>query len=378
MSRSLINSSTEPLSDLATDLARQTRANCHRADAAVAGRFSMCGLLLRLRNLYKWETGLPPWREEAPELVLEWVDQREDLWEGLLDELEPLPLRLNGHEIDPLDVDAINQLIASEGLIYGAGLAGGMLPVFFLGRLQETRQLNGLTVHTLGAEMSPDLYFMPGLRQGDQVYLRPAPLAYVLWDKVADPRASQARFVKFGLKEYGLERGELLAHPSWEALETVLNGELQAVLWHEAGEAASGQEAGRVFKQAVSEHPFSEVEHFARGVKDLLADTAPGGRLDAIIRERAAGPLGFYPAWLFGFPRLLFPEIDAAVMEFMDNRDWAGIEEVRQLGQARAREALTHLAKALEGGPGEDTQELVRREVILPMTGRRELPLDQV
>lgn len=370
------SASQEPLSDLARDLARQTRANCHRADAAVAGRFSMCGLLLRLRNLYKWETGLPPWREESSPLVLDWVDQREDLWESLED-VAPLSLRLDGREIDPLDTEAVNELIAPEGLIYGAGLAGGMLPVFFLGCLRETRRIDGLTVHTLGRELSPDIYFLPGLRQGDQVYLRPAPLAYVLWDKVADPRASQAKFVRFGLREYGLERGELLANPSWQAMQPVLEGELKAVLWHEAGEAASGREAQRVFQKAVSEHPFSEVEHFARGVKDLIADTAPGGRLDAIVRERAAGALGFYPAWLFGFPRLLFPEIDAAVMEFMENRQWPGIDEVRKLGQARAQKALARLAEALANGPGEDTQELVRRQVILPMTGRRDLPLDQ-
>jgi hypothetical protein len=368
--------SPESLSALAVELAQQVKANCHRADASVAGRFSMCGLLLRLRNLYKWETGMPPWREESSNLVLEWVDQREQLWEGL-EELAPLPLRLNGDELDPFEVEAVNRLIQDEGLIYGAGLAGGMLPVFFLGRLKETRRLDGLTVHTLGEEMSPDIFFLPGMRQEDRIYLRPAPLAYVLWDKVADPRASQARFVKFGLGEYGISRSELLARPSWEALAPVIEGELKAVLWHEAGEAASGEEAQRVFQKAVSEHPFSEVEHFARGVKDLLADTAPGGRLDAIIKARAAGSLGFYPAWLFGFPRLLFPEIDAAVMEFMKDRDWAGIEEVRILGHERANEAMARLASAMEAGPGEKTQELVRREVILPMTGRRDLPLDQ-
>ncbi len=365
----------EPLSALAQELVPQIKTNCHRADAAVAGRFSMCGLLLRLRNLYKWETGIPPWREESSELVLEWVDQREDLWEGL-EELSPRPLRINGNEFDPFDIEAINRLIEPEGLVYGAGLAGGMLPVFFMGRLEQTSSLNGLTVYTLGHEMSPDLFCLPGLRQGDLIYLRPAPLAYVLWDKVSDPRASQARFVKFGLREYGIERSELLAQPSWQALEPVLAGELEAVLWHEKGEAASDQEAARVLRVAVSEYPFSEVEHFTRGVKDLLADTATGGRLDAIIQQRATGPLGFYPAWIYGFPRLMLPEIDAAVMEFMIDRDWAVIEEVRELGQERAQEALARLAKALEGGPGQDTQELVRREVILPMTGRRGLPMD--
>lgn len=371
------STSKQPLSELARELVPQIKANCHRADAAVAGRFSMCGLLLRLRNLYKWETGVPPWREESSDLVLEWVDQREELWEGLED-LNPRPLRLDGRELDPFDIEAVNELLAQEGLVYGAGLAGGMLPVFFLGRLENTRQLNGLTVHTLGLEMSPDIYFLPGLRQGDLIYLRKAPLAYVLWDKVADPRASQARFVAFGLKEYGVERGELLARPSWEALQPVLAGELEAVLWHEKGEAASGEEASRVYRTAVSQHPFSEVEHFARGVKDLLADTATNGRLDAIVRERAAGALGFYPAWLYGFPRLLFPEIDAAVMEFMKSRDWSAIEEVRELGQERAQEALARLAAALKDSAGQGTEELVRREVILPLTGRRGLPLDQL
>ena len=373
----MTDESHEPLSALAQELLPQIRSNCHRADAAVAGRFSMCGLLLRLRNLYKWEAGVPPWREESSDLVLDWVDQREELWEGL-EELAPRPLRLNGSELDPFDIEAVNQLIAPEGLVYGAGLAGGMLPVFFMGRLENTRRLNGLTVHTLGPEMSPDIYFLPGLRQGDQIYLRPAPLAYVLWDKVADPRASQARFVEFGLREYGLERGELLARPSWRALQPVLAGELEAVLWHEKGEAASGQEASEILQRAVCEHPFSEVEHFARGVKDLLADTAPGGRLDAITRERAAGALGFYPAWLYGFPRLMFPEIDAAVMEFMSSRDWSLIEEVRELGQERAQEALARLTEALQEESGQGTEDLVRREVILPMTGRRGLPMDQL
>ncbi len=363
-------------SALAAQLIPQVRANCHRSDAAVAGRFSMCGLLLRLRNLYKWEVGLPPWQEEASELVLDWVSQREELWDGLED-LGPQPLELDGRRLDPFDTEAVNRLLAPEGLIYGAGLAGGLLPVFFLGRLAETRTHDGLTVHLLGEEMGRDIYFLPGLRQGDQVYLRPAPLAYVLWDKVADPRASQARFVEFGLRAYGLERREVLARPSWQALQPVLEGELEAVLWHEAGEAAAGEAASELLRRATDEHPFSEVEHFARGVKDLLADTAPGGRLASIIERRATGPLGFYPAWLFGFPRLLFPEIDAAVMEFMAHGDWAAIEEVRALGFARASQALARLAEVLEDGPGPRTQERVRQEVILPLTGRRGLPLDQ-
>ncbi len=44
----------------------QVNANCQVAAAGQAGQFSLCGTLLRLRQLYKWEHGLPPWREPEP------------------------------------------------------------------------------------------------------------------------------------------------------------------------------------------------------------------------------------------------------------------------------------------------------------------------
>jgi hypothetical protein len=358
--------------ELLAELAPQVRANCLRADAAVAGHFSLCGLLLRLRNLYKWEQGLPPWREEDPAVVLEWVDAREELWEAA--EAEPRPLILAGQSFDAFDAEGVNRLLAPEGLVYGAGLAGGLAPVFFLGRVRRSLVHHGLEVTEVDREEGKDILFLPGLRHDNQVFLRAEPMAYLVWDKVADPRPSQARFVDFGLAGYGLSRGRLLAEPSWEALAPVLEGELSAVLWHEAGEAAAGEEASRLLARAVAEHPLTELEHFARGVKDLLADTAPGGRLAGITAARAAGALGFYPAWLYGFPRLMLPEVDAAVMAFMRSGDWQEIEEVRLLGLERATEALRALAPLLALGPGEATRERARREVIEPLTGGRGLP----
>jgi hypothetical protein len=359
---------------LLAELAPQVRANCHRADAAVAGHFSLCGLLLRLRNLYKWEQGLPPWREEEPAVVLEWVDAREELWESV--DPEPLPLTLAGRTYDPFDAEGVNEVLAPEGLVYGAGLAGGLAPLFFLGRARKSSRHDGLEVTRVEREEGRDLLFVPGLRQGGRVFLRAEPLAYLVWDKVADPRPSQARFVEFGLAGYGLSRERLLAAPSWEALAPVLAGELQAVLWHEAGEAAAGEKATALLARAAAEHPLTELEHFTRGVKDLLADTAPGGRLAGITAARAAGALGFYPAWLQGFPRLLFPEVDAAVMAFMRSGDWEEIEQVRLLGRARAAEALERLAPLLELGPVELARERARREVIAPLTGGRTPPAE--
>ena len=361
---------SSPFPGLDHELTPQVRANCLLADAKVAGYFSMCGLLLRMRNLFKWEHQLPPWQEEAPQVMLEWVDQREEAWEGCRDQ-EPQPITLGGRQFDPFDVDGLEELLAPAGLVYGAGRAGGLLPAFFLGRLARSWSLDGLTVIELGEELTQDLFFLPGLRQGRRVFLRPAPLGYLIWDLLTDPRPGRARLVKLGLKGYGLERSQVIQEANWQGLEPIIAGELKGVLWHELGETRGGELASGLLHWALAQHPGSDVEFFVRAVKDLLADTCPGGRLDSIIQERAAGTLGFYPAWLGGYIRMLFPEIDAAVLLFDQSEDWAEVDQVRLLGWQRAQEAvglLEEIRAELEGGPARDA---VRGRVIGPLTGFR-------
>ena len=53
-------------------LARQVLRNCHISDARHAGTYSICGLALRLRDLYKWEMALPPWIEKDSSELLDW------------------------------------------------------------------------------------------------------------------------------------------------------------------------------------------------------------------------------------------------------------------------------------------------------------------
>ncbi len=353
------------------ELAPQVQLNCRRSDAATAGRFSLCGLLMRLRNLSKWEKGLAPWREQEPGRVLEWVSRREEAWLELEGQ-PPQPLQFQGRRVDPFDCRAVNQKIVPLGYIYGAGLAGGLAPVFFLAHLESSRPYEGMTVHRLGRELTQDIFFLPGLRQGSEVFLRRWPLAYLLWDKIADPRRSLARFLHFGLAGYGLSLERVLSRPDWDSLEPVLAGEQEAVLWHELGEAGDAGPALEPLRLALERHPGSDLEHFVRGVKDLMADTGPRGRLARIIQARARGALGLYPAWLGGFPRLLFPEIDAAVSDFIRDGDWRGIDEVRRLGWERARRALERIIPYLEDqGDPEKLRRTARRQVIGPLTGGR-------
>ncbi|MCF8041247.1 MAG: hypothetical protein K9K65_08120 [Desulfarculaceae bacterium] len=346
----------------------QVRDNCAIADASVAGRFSLCGLLLRLRNLYKWERGLPPWQEQETSQVLEWVSRREQLWEEAL-EKQPQPLSLGGQNFDPFDTEGINRILAPLGLLYGAGLVGGGAPVFFLARQEKAWRIDGMMVHQLGEELTRDILFLPGLRQGSDIFLRRGPFPYLVWDLLADPRPSQTAFKRFALEAYGRDYREVITEPSWEALEPVLEGEMRAVLWHEMGEATDAAPAQELLAMAAGGHPGSDVEHFVRGIKDLMADCCPQGRLAQIAAHQSRGALGLYPVWQAGFLKLLFPEIVPAVQQFMAHGDWQAVEQARLTGWQKAGQAAEDLDEILTGYQGAEARTLVRRVVMEPLVG---------
>ena len=82
----------------------------------------MCGLLLRLRDLYKWEHGMPPWIEaEAPE-VLGWIEERENLWEEILEdssiERDALLPRLR---LDPTGAPGCDRIAATDRMFSRVG-----------------------------------------------------------------------------------------------------------------------------------------------------------------------------------------------------------------------------------------------------------------
>ena len=84
------------------DIARQVLHNCDISDANNAGMYSICGLALRLRDLYKWEQGLPPWEERDSSEVLEWIEAKENQWDQCIDN-EFADISINGKTFDPFD-----------------------------------------------------------------------------------------------------------------------------------------------------------------------------------------------------------------------------------------------------------------------------------
>jgi hypothetical protein len=75
------------------DLTGTIRHNCEISDARDNGIYSICTLVLKLRNLYKWEHRLEPWDEPESAVVLDWIAAKENYWETIAgEEYRPLPV----------------------------------------------------------------------------------------------------------------------------------------------------------------------------------------------------------------------------------------------------------------------------------------------
>ena len=126
-------------------LTRQVQHNCDVSDARHAGIYSVCGLAMRLRDLYKWDRRLPPWEEHEAGPVLDWIGKREALWESLAD-AQYQPLSIGDREFDAFDCDRINTLVQPHGFFYGAGYAHSLKPTFFLAKIADRQTISGKTV----------------------------------------------------------------------------------------------------------------------------------------------------------------------------------------------------------------------------------------
>jgi len=327
-------------------IVRQVKRNCRISDSHHAGLYSVCGLALRLRDLYKWEKDLDPWVEEEPGTVLEWIGEREEEWDDLADEGFG-KITISGSEYEPLDVRAINLALEPRGFYYGAGYAHGLKPSFFLAVLEGKKEMEGQPVFLLGQELARDLLTIPALAQNGHVIIRKAAARLFFWDQIFYVRKSARPALGFALKEYGLEddlKG-LRLH-----LESILEREIDRYIYHELGEIKDRVFDGSIWREIISRFPHTPVELVVRCVKDLLADTNKHGTLPHILKKRNAGMLGFYVAFLGSLTKQIFPEIQDAFVVFSERKDWDVIEKAIALGNRTATRFARELSDIFAEG----------------------------
>jgi hypothetical protein len=306
------------------NLTRQVLHNCDISDAYHAGLYSICGLALRLRDLYKWEKQLPPWEERDSSEILNWIEAKENRWEALV-ENEYRELRLFGKSFDPFDSDGINAVLEPHHIYYGAGYAHSLKPTFFLAIVENKTRSNGFRIYTLGRELARDLLTIPAMSQNDNILLRQDSANLFLWDKLFYLKKSGRPALDFALEHLGITEKD----PT--ALRQHLPGIFQSVkdsyIYHELGELQDATFDRGSWREMIAAFPFSPVEFLARALKDLLADTNEYGTLNHIIKEGQTAALGFYVAFIDGLAKEFFPEIRTAFQEFARSENWQIIEQ---------------------------------------------------
>ncbi len=355
-----------PNSSTVTDI----QHNCNISDARDHGIYTMCTMVLKLRNLYKWEKDLDPWQEPEPGDLLDWIETKENYWKTIAE--EPYrPLNINGDTYLPDDVSGINSHFDGDRMVYGAGYGRSLKAVFFLAEKIEQRTVSGLPVFILGRERAREMASPFAMAQEGSIFIRKEPLRFFLWDYIQELRSSCRSSFHHALKLYGLLRdGQLDQQKFKVTLDQIVDAELDLFIYHEVGELLQTTFDSSVLQKIISRFPGSIYELVSRSIKDILADTHPGGLLSHLISEKLETSLNFYVGFLDGLRRELFPEITDALQKFQIDRNWQGIEQARDVCRDNTlyyAEKIQTIAQLIGHASDAQVQDLFNRQVLLPL-----------
>jgi hypothetical protein len=341
-------------------LAGQVLKNCDISDSEHAGLYSVCTLALRLRDLYKWVKGVPPWEEKEASEVLAWIGDKEALWEGLTGE-DFIPLSILGKEYDPFDTTGINAVLEPRGFLYGAGYARSLKPTFFLACIDTKQEIDGHTVYILGRELARDLFTIPALTQDDCVIVRRQSATLFLWDQIVYIKESGRHALRFAMGKCGLKEGD--PRELQRGLATIFDAQRETYIYHEIGELRDHVFDKDIWREVIAAYPHTPVELLARAVKDLLADTSASGALAHIVREQKEAALGFYVAFIDGLAKENFPELRAAFHEFTQTGKWQVIERAVSHGHQRARQQAAFIMETYLQGKEKHEEEWAKEQI---------------
>ena len=312
------------------------KRNCDISDAKYWGFYSLCGLLLRLRDLYRSEKGMRPWERIDQEDISEWISAREALWKEL-EEKNFGDLVIGEEVYAPFEVERTNAALKKENLLYGAGYGIHMKPSFFLADLLSKKKIDSHHVYIAGHEYVRDLAVYPATLQDGTIFARVDTTRYLLWEKFEELRLKGPKVsLSFAFSRYGIEPDDEPSEDKYREMFHVAFSEVETYIYHELGEASEEEKLGAEWRDLLLDFSGTKVEVFARGVKDLLSDASEKGMLRYIIENKKEGSLGFYLVFLGGYRKPLFPEISKAFEGFVESGDWGLVENARKAGYRKA------------------------------------------
>ncbi len=336
-----------------SSIARQVKTNCNISDSRFWGYYSPCGILLRLRDLYRIENDVSAGKSVPSHEISRWIGERETLWEKL-SPLEFQQIEIQGKTYNPFNTRAINAVLGKTGLYYGAGYGDFLKPTFLLAEISRKTEIGKHTVFILGKEVARDLSSSPAMLQGNTIIARMETVTLFLWDKLEEMKARKYHdALSYAFSEYGIKKNRTDSQDP-ETLAVLIGeiakDEICSFIHHELGESSQRRLLGKWWKKLVIDLPHGRAGLFLRALKDVLADTCRGGMLEHIIHRKKTGSLGFYSALLGGYRKMLLCDFTPAFDEFLHSRDWSLIERAKKRGYSRAKVSISMLKQYVDKG----------------------------
>ncbi len=296
--------------------------NCDVSDAQYWGYFSICTLLLRLREFFKVEKNLAPWDRINNEEIIPWIDKKESIWKELENKCL-ITVKINGKSYSPFNVNEINNIIVNDGFVYGAGYALFMKPSFFVGRIKNHEKIEGYDVYFIEKELARDLFSSPGMSIGKTIFIRITDIKFRIWDAVQNWFNKKTKIYEFILSRY--------QHPStwsypYENFYNIVDKYCKIVLYHELSEQEEAiSEWGEIIKNCNN----SKTEHILRGIQDLIADFSEKGPLNRAIIEKDKELLCLYLVGQKPYQKKMLTNTIAQIEKALENENWEKINNLR-------------------------------------------------
>lgn len=301
--------------------------NCHISDAQFAGQYTLCIFLLKMREYYRWEKGIPQSQPLPSKAVGAWLTARESFWEEL-ESLPFSPITIDGHSFDPFDTDAINTQLNPLGYVYSGGIGVFHKPYFFLGKPEKKTINHETTLLISSKEYARDLVAPPAMLLDKTIFIRQDSLRRFIWEKIEEwsqhknPDTPMART----LACYHDADMETL-------LDRITTNELASTVLHETGEAQARQLLGEEWEELLDSLPRSRAELLIRAVRDHLADSL--STLPTLLARENIASLHFYFANFTGLRKALFPEALQAYQDWIKSDNLGPLKDIYRNGQQR-------------------------------------------
>ncbi len=322
----------------ARKLAASVQRNCHISDARFAGNYTLCIFLLKMREYFRWEQGIPL-SQSLPRAALgEWLTAREEEW-NRLEAASFTPLLIDGEEFEPFAAEAINQRINPLGYVYSAGYGIHQKPCFFLARLERIERRNGTTLFIANEEIARDLAAPPAMLQGRNIFIRRESLRRFIWEKIEELGQGTPA-------ETPMARA-LACHEGQDIeiiLDRMTENELETLILHETGEDRVHDLLGDDWERLLLSLPRSRSEFLLRAVRDNLADCL--STLPALMERNNVAALHFYFANFTGMRKEIFPAALDAYHHWLASGSLVRLHSACEAGQRHWREIAEKILRA--------------------------------